>query len=127
MARLMNLQTGEVVYLQPLHTIGRQSGVANIGLTQLEASLNHATITWDGEHWLIQDCSNNGTYINGVRISHEGVFRINKDEKVCFGNPDSDSWQLLDEKPPKRQRGRVSRGQPSLINESRRFGDKKIH
>ena len=100
MARLLNLNTGELVKLHAQHTIGSHLGCANIILNNPGASKVHASITWDGEHWLLQDCSRNGTYINGVRVTSGSEFRLNKGEKVNFANLESDTWQLLDEKPP---------------------------
>ena len=50
-------------------TIGREAG-NDLVIGDSEVSRRHASLTWDGSHWIIEDLgSANGTSVNGVRIT----------------------------------------------------------
>lgn len=101
MATLLNLQNGEKTNLLAYHIIGRHPSSSSLVLDNPKASRTHASITWDGEHWLLQDTSTNGTYVNGIRIAHKTEQVINQGDKLHFVSPNAEGWQLLDSEPPK--------------------------
>ena len=101
MASLLNLQTGEEVFLLAQHIVGRHPTSSNTVLSHPDASRTHATISWNGEYWLLQDNSTNGTYINGSHISRGTSLHLNPGDKVNFANIDADTWAMKDAEAPK--------------------------
>jgi hypothetical protein len=101
MATLLNLQTGESVDLLAQHIFGRHPVASSTVLKDPNVSRMHASVYWDGEFWVLQDASTNGTYINGARVQREARNRLKKDDKINFANLGGESWQLLDEFAPK--------------------------
>lgn len=71
MARLLDNQNGQTIELLAQHIIGRHPSSANTVIVNPKVSRIHATISWDGEQWLVRDSSTNGTFINGKRLIHE--------------------------------------------------------
>ncbi len=69
MAIITNKKTAEEVTLLPEHIFGRHANLSQTVLPQGDASRMHALILWDGEHWLLQDTSTNGTYLNGTAVN----------------------------------------------------------
>lgn len=67
---LTDQRTGEVIPLSGAPTtIGRQAG-NTIVLADTHASRHHATISWQGGAYVVQDAgSSNGTYLDGQRIT----------------------------------------------------------
>jgi hypothetical protein len=54
---------------RPTITIGREAG-NDVVINDLQISRRHASLTWDGRQFIIQDLgSANGTFVNGVRLS----------------------------------------------------------
>ncbi|WDE08010.1 FHA domain-containing protein [Thalassomonas viridans] len=101
MAILLNLTTRDEVNLSVQHVFGRHRGTSNTELTNMDASRLHATILWDGENWLLQDSSTNGTFVNG-KLAPKGIkMPLSRGDKLNFGSLDADSWQLLNLDAPK--------------------------
>ena len=101
MALLRNLNTGESVNLMPQHLFGRHPVASNTLLESPSVSRMHASIFYDGEHWLLQDTSTNGTFVNGQRVQKETRNRLYPEDKIQFAQTDGQVWQLLDDTPPK--------------------------
>ena len=101
MAILLNLNTQDEVNLSVQHVFGRHRGATNTELTNMDASRLHATILWDGEHWLLQDSSTNGTFVNG-KLAPKGIkMPLAQHDKLNFGSLDAETWQLLNLDAPK--------------------------
>ncbi|MEJ2208680.1 MAG: FHA domain-containing protein [Anaerolineae bacterium] len=91
---LTNQRTGEVIPLTGAQaTIGRQAG-NTIVLTDSHASRHHATISWQGETYVVQDeGSVNGTFLDGQRITGPeplragAVLRLAESTFVVSGGP----------------------------------------
>ena len=95
MAILRNLHSKDELNLSVQHVFGRHRGTTNTELTNMDASRLHATILWDGEHWLLQDSSTNGTYIND-KLAPKGIkVPLAVNDTLNFGSLNADSWQLL--------------------------------
>jgi hypothetical protein len=59
----------------PAITIGREAG-NDVVINDPHISRRHATLTWDGRRFVIQDLGGaNGTFINGVRLTTPQVLR----------------------------------------------------
>ncbi|WDE01605.1 FHA domain-containing protein [Thalassomonas actiniarum] len=101
MAILLNLNTQDEVNLLVQHVFGRHRGATNTELTNLDASRLHATILWDGEHWLLQDSSTNGTFVNGKLAPKGTKMPLSLDDKLNFGSLQAETWQLLNLDAPK--------------------------
>lgn len=101
MASLKNLHTGEVAILLAQHIFGRHPGASSTVLNSPNVSRMHASISWDGEKWTIQDSSTNGTYLNGIRLSSEARHEVKLDDKIQFSNLEADVWQMTNQDAPK--------------------------
>ncbi len=101
MATLLNLSTGENVNLLTQHLFGRHPGASSTVLKDPNVSRMHASIYWDGECWLLQDSSTNGTFINGVRVQGETRNQIKENDNIHFANLSGETWQLIDAQAPK--------------------------
>ena len=117
MAILLNFQTRDEVNLSVQHVFGRHRGVINTALTTLDASRLHATILWDGEHWLLQDSSTNGTFINGKLSPKGGRIPLAEGDRLNFGSLTADSWQLVDIDEPKCMLIPITPDLPTLLLE----------
>jgi pSer/pThr/pTyr-binding forkhead associated (FHA) protein len=100
-AILVNMETGGRVILRSQHVFGRHPGSSNTQLSNPDASRMHATVLFSGAHWLLQDSSTNGTYINGEHFIHGIKHRLKTADKINFGNLSAASWKLLDDSAPK--------------------------
>ncbi|MFT6986818.1 MAG: hypothetical protein ACJAT7_002662 [Psychromonas sp.] len=100
MTKIINTTTEELVILLIQHIFGRHPSTSHTVLLNPDASRMHATILWDGEDWLIQDSSSNGTYVNGNLILHGAKQRLRKGDKIHFGSLLGDTWKMLDASPP---------------------------
>ena len=60
---------------QPAIIIGREAG-NDVVVNHPEVSRRHASLTWDGRQFIIQDLgSANGTFVNGVRLTTPQVLQ----------------------------------------------------
>lgn len=101
MTKIINNNTEEQVILLIQHIFGRHPNTSHTVLKNPDASRMHATIFWDGQHWLLQDSSSNGTYVNGKLILPGSKQCLAKDDKIHFASLKGDTWQMLDVRPPK--------------------------
>ncbi|WP_019615221.1 FHA domain-containing protein [Psychromonas ossibalaenae] len=101
MTKIINTDTGEQVILLIQHVFGRHPSTSHTILINPDASRMHATIFWDGEEWLLQDSSSNGTYINGHAVVRGTKQRLHKGDQIHFASLFGDTWKMLDAAPPK--------------------------
>ena len=101
MGKLINKATDEQVTLLIQHIFGRHPSSSHTVLINADASRMHATVFWDGEEWLLQDSSSNGTFVNGQLVLKGSKHRLHKGDLICFGNIHGDNWCLDDVSPPK--------------------------
>lgn len=66
-------------------TVGRnpQSNIV-VSSDYVTVSGNHATISYDGQVYIIQDHSTNGTYVNGTKINN-AVCQIRQGDNITLG------------------------------------------
>jgi hypothetical protein len=100
MAVLVDSQTKEQIWLHKQHVFGRHPGLVTTLLSNLEASRSHATISWNGAYWLLQDNSSNGTYINALHIVKGGKHRLVQGDKINFASLNSTTWSVLNTDAP---------------------------
>lgn len=100
MAKLINQTTKEEVYLLALHLVGRHTGSCHTVLNNPQASRIHATISWCGEQWSIQDNSTNGTYLNGKRIDGYTNYKLQLNDTIYFASQDAGVWTFVDDSEP---------------------------
>ena len=68
-------------------TIGRNAqSTIIVGAEYNTVSGNHATISYDGQSYILQDHSTNGTYINGIRIPPMVETLLTHDAKLRLCN-----------------------------------------
>lgn len=99
MAILINERTGISEIFQPQHIFGRHP-TASTKLNNQEASRTHAVVIWDGECWMLQDTSSNGTFINGQYLSKGSKVHLKKGDRLQFGSLHSDEWYVKEITPP---------------------------
>lgn len=100
MATLLNIKNKDFVVLRSQHVFGRHAGSCHTLLDCPEASRMHATVTWSGSRWLLQDNSSNGTFINGATIKPSLKHHITDGDQLQFGSLNTDVWQVQDDNPP---------------------------
>lgn len=113
MAILINGSTGDKIIIQPQHIFGRHP-TTETELTQPEASRTHAVAIWDGECWMLQDISTNGTFINGKKLVRGEKTRINLEDEIQFGGLDVISWYVKDLTPPASMLLPLTKGLPII-------------
>lgn len=96
MAMFLDTQTQQSTRLCSQHVFGRHSGLVTTVLTNPEASRVHASVNWNGSHWLLQDNSSNGTYINGHHYIKGAKHRLIVGDKINFGSLKSTTWTVLE-------------------------------
>lgn len=101
MTRMINNNTEEQITLLIQHIFGRHPSSSHTILHHADASRMHATILWDGESWLLQDSSSNGTYVNGNPVLRGSMQKLRKGDKVHFASLNGDAWEMLDVSSPK--------------------------
>ncbi len=101
MTKIINTNTEEQVILLIQHIFGRHPSTSHTVLINPDASRMHATILWNGEDWLLQDSSSNGTYVNGKPVLHGTKQRLRKGDLIHFASLLGDTWKMLDVSPPK--------------------------
>lgn len=98
MAVIRNERSGREAKLRSRNLVGR-SPAADIELSGRGASNEHASIVWDGSHWILRDLmSRNGTKVNGRRSSEPSV-RLCPGDEIVFGDP-QERWTWSDGAPP---------------------------
>src|SRR6476620_6361575 len=66
------------------YVIGRRSD-CQIFVPDMRVSRQHARLWKDGEGWTLEDLgSNNGTYVNGVRV--QGSTQLKHDDEITIAN-----------------------------------------
>lgn len=98
---MINNNTEEQITLLIQHIFGRHPSSSHTVLNNPDASRMHATILWDGEHWLLQDSSSNGTYVNGTPILRGSMQKLHKGDKIHFASLSGDTWEMLGVEAPK--------------------------
>ena len=99
MATIRNVETGREVRLWGRSLVGR-SPSADLKLAGKGTSNEHATILWDGEHWVVRDLtSRNGTHVNRMLLVSQSC-RLNEGDELVFGDP-AERWSWVDGAPPR--------------------------
>ena len=82
--------------MKKIYTIGRdpQSDIVINDNTDVVSRL-HATIRIDGKKMFLIDQSQNGTYINGMRMSANEEIPITREDTISFANVAEFDWNLL--------------------------------
>jgi len=101
MARILDTGTNRFHPLRAHHTFGRSTDKVDTSVTSPTASRIHAAFQWSGQGWQVRDLSRNGTWVAGVRLTASQDVDIVAGDEVFFGSPDGDSWQFVDDSPPR--------------------------
>lgn len=115
MALIKNSAQDVEMVLQANHIIGRHPSTSHLVLHDPKASRMHATISWNGQRWIIQDSSTNGTYINGKKMASKGVNTIKDGDQIGFVSGNANLWQVIDTSPPSSMLIPESSGTPLVI------------
>ncbi len=113
MAIFINERTGISEILQPQHIFGRHP-TASTRLSNPEASRTHAVVIWDGECWVFQDTSSNGSFINGQYRSKDNKVDLEQGDRVQFGSLHSDEWYVKDVSAPQSLLLPITPGLPTI-------------
>ena len=82
--------------MKKVYTIGRdpQSDIVINDKTDVVSRL-HATIRIDGSKMFLIDQSQNGTYVNGMRMSANEEIPVSREDTISFANVAELDWTLL--------------------------------
>jgi hypothetical protein len=106
--------TGRAVELRADQVCGRAKNV-DVRIDNPKVSAQHARIRWKKTHWEVSDLgSRNGTYVHQRRLEAGERVRLQRGDRLAFGDP-LDEWQVVDDEPPKGTR--AGRG-PGVITET---------
>jgi hypothetical protein len=99
MGTLRDLRTTRELRVRGRILIGR-SARADVALTAQAASSEHASISWDGQEWLLRDLkSRNGTWINDTPLTGR-TWRLATGDEITFGDPE-ERWSWVEGSPPR--------------------------
>lgn len=99
MATLIPPHQKEKVLLYSHHSFGRKKESVETHIQSKYASSLHGVVRWSGSHWIFQDKSKNGTWINGDRLC--GKEKILKEgDSIHFGHPEESPWIIESLTPP---------------------------
>lgn len=98
MARLARDDSARTHVMRAHDVVGRASE-CTLCLRESEVSAIHASLTWTGAAWLIQDLSSrNGTFVDRHRIPAGERVALVRGAHIGFGRPLG--WTLVDDAPP---------------------------
>ena len=82
--------------MKKVYTIGRdpQSDIVSNDNTDIVSRL-HATIRIEGSKMFLIDQSQNGTYVNGMRMSANEEIPVSREDTISFANVAELDWTLL--------------------------------
>ena len=98
MSVLKNTALGKMVVLRATHTIGRSIS-SLLQIAENDISKNHATLSWEGDHWQLKDHSRNGSLLNG-RLLHHASAKVTAETTLQFGSGKDTQWVMVNEKGP---------------------------
>lgn len=98
-ARLIPDNADPAVVLRARHRVGRSRG-ADLHLSELSVSGEHAVLTWDGSTWTVRDLgSTNGTWLDGRRLPTGEAVPLEVGAALRFGTGGA-TWRLADAEAP---------------------------
>jgi len=99
MAVLTKQPDGTRLTVLSRHLVGR-SRLADLKMTELTVSGEHAVLRWTGREWELHDLgSRNGTIVNGRRLTPGERVALARGAVIAFGQADN-AWRLVDDAPP---------------------------
>lgn len=85
MAILFNQATGAEIHLHSIHVFGRHPLKSDTVLDNVDASLIHATVRWNGAGWEIWEHSRNGTMVDGKRLTVSAPVLLEVGQRIQCG------------------------------------------
>ncbi len=82
--------------LRAYHLFGRAAEKVDSPVEAPMASRVHAAMGWTDGHWFVRDMSSNGTWLNGEKLSKNHTVVVKEGDKLCFGDPKGNVWEILD-------------------------------
>lgn len=113
MATIICESTGIGAILQPQHIFGRHP-TASTRLKNSDASRTHAVVIWDGDCWIFQDTSSNGSFINGQYYSKGSKVKLMEGDQIQFGSLHSGDWYVKDVSAPRSLLLPITPGLPTI-------------
>jgi hypothetical protein len=93
MGSLRHELSGKRVLLEAVHLVGR-SEQSSLRLCDSHVSHEHASLRWDGVHWLVKDLGSlNRTFVDGSELKPSEARAIEAGTRLGFGNR-TDLWRL---------------------------------
>lgn len=94
MGILQTTDGSSLIYLKPVHVFGRDPNVADYILTNHICSRLHCVVRWQNGHWVLNDESKNGCFINGKRTERGTSVRLQKGDTFSVSHSDDPLWVL---------------------------------
>lgn len=82
MAYIEFVDDKRIEYLREYHTMGRRAETVDTNLDYPFVSKLHAVLEWKNPNWLIRDVSQNGIWVNGVRLKQQTNHQLDIDDLV---------------------------------------------
>lgn len=101
MATLRNPMLGTTIVLRSHHTFGRRQSSVDTWLQSPDVSHIHASIRWDGTHWVVYDLSRNGTWVNARHLTYGKSVALQAGTTIKFGDSEVATWWVSDLEAPK--------------------------
>lgn len=114
MATLHNPTLGRTIFLRSHHTFGRRQSSVDTWLQSPDVSQIHASIRWDGVHWVARDLSRNGTWIDDQHLTYGKSLALQEGMIIKFGEAAEAIWQVADLQPPKTVLLPMNSDQPAI-------------
>lgn len=84
----------------PARLLLGRSPACGLRLSEVHASSEHATLSWNGWQWELKDLgSRNGTWVDGGRLEPGAPVKLATGAKLAFGDP-AKTWELSNDDPP---------------------------
>lgn len=115
MAVLKHCETGEWVALREYHVFGRNASIADTLLSPSEVSKLHASVQWDGQCWLLQDHSKNGTWLDQQRVRHGERVALRAQAYLSLAGQGVARWRIESLAPPSPLLVPLSIGHPVIV------------
>ena len=100
MAFLIDVNSGQRLFLYAHHSFGRLPYAVDTVLPQAQISKHHAVIEWLDNTWFIRDLSRNGTWINYIRLTENTRHRLHQGDKIYFADHHNPAFTVDSLEPP---------------------------
>ncbi len=100
MAYLVDVDTGERIYLYSCHSIGRLKFTVDSVIDHPQLSKIHLILEWESTHWSARDVSTNGTWLDGEKMSPGVRYKLSRRTRIALAGTSGCEFQVADVSAP---------------------------